>query len=318
MVASEETETARRESAGWPMRPGSLVALVTPMRDDGSIDQDTLAALCRWHVECGTDGIIALGTTGESSTLSMEERADVLSVCRQELAGKVPLMVGTGTIDPKEVVRNNEQAIAFGADACLTVTPYYVKPTQQGMINHFSYIADATPLPMLLYNVPGRTAADLQVETVAVLSRHERIFGIKEATGDLKRVKALRELCGPDFMLLSGEDSNAFEFTLMGGDGVISVTSNVAPALQAAVFAAAMRGDAAAARALNAPMELLHQRLFLQANPIPVKWAVQRLGRCGGGIRMPLTQLEPPFHAPLEEAMVAAGVLKVATAHLTK
>uniref|UniRef100_A0A7S3X0W1 4-hydroxy-tetrahydrodipicolinate synthase n=1 Tax=Strombidinopsis acuminata TaxID=141414 RepID=A0A7S3X0W1_9SPIT len=297
-------------SAKNPMTPGSLVALITPMKPNGDIHFDELRSLLRWHVESGTNGVVALGTTGEASTMSMDERAAVLEVCQQELSGKLPLMVGTGTIDHKKVIAMNEQALQYGADACLVVTPYYVKPTQQGMVQFFTTIADATPLPMLLYNVPGRTAADLQPETVARLAEHERIFGIKEATGDLERVKVLRELCGPDFMLLSGEDSNAFEFTLLGGDGVISVTSNVAPAQQTKVFAAALAGDANTARELNRPLERLHQRLFLQANPIPAKWAVHRMGRSSPGIRLPLTPLDEAFHTSLEEALREAMCLE--------
>ena len=219
-AVSDEVAAAR---AGFPMRPGSLVALVTPMLPGGEIDVEALRGLLRWHAEAGTDGIVALGTTGEASTLNMEERAIVLQTCREEIVGRVPLMVGTGTIDPRGVIAMNEQALEYGADSCLVVTPYYTKPTQRGLTEFFTYVADATPkLPMLLYNVPGRTAVDLRPDTVAELAKHPSIFGIKEATGELGRVDMLRELIGPDFMLLSGEDSNANEFTLRGGDGVIS------------------------------------------------------------------------------------------------
>uniref|UniRef100_A0A7S0IND1 4-hydroxy-tetrahydrodipicolinate synthase n=1 Tax=Calcidiscus leptoporus TaxID=127549 RepID=A0A7S0IND1_9EUKA len=291
-----------------PMKAGSLVALVTPMTPDGALDLDSLRELLQWHVRSETDGIVALGTTGEASTLSMEERAAVLQVCSEEVVGKVPLMVGTGTIDPRKVIAMNEQALEYGADSCLVVTPYYTKPTQAGLLRFFRYVADATSLPLLLYNVPGRTAVDLQPHTVGELAKHPRIFGIKEATGDLARVPLLRELCGDDFMLFSGEDSNALEFTLHGGDGVISVTSNVAPAEQHLVFEAALRGDEVAAQEHNEQLKLLHQRLFLQANPIPVKWALAAAGRVPYGIRLPLCELEEPFHTPLLEAMRVAGV----------
>ena len=248
------------------MRPGSLVALVTPMRPTGELDLDALRGLLRWHVESGTDGIVALGTTGEASTLSMDERAQVLGVCQEVLDGTgVPLMVGTGTINPRSVIKMNEQALSYGADSCLVVTPYYTKPTQRGLAEFFTMVADATPLPMLLYNVPGRTAVDLKPETVAQLSKHPRIFGIKEATGELSRVSQLRQLIKQKhFMLFSGEDSNAKDFTLMGGDGTISVTSNIAPARQHQIMMAALRGDAEEMVKLNEPLNLLHQRLFLQ------------------------------------------------------
>ena len=300
----------RADSVQGPMRPGSLVALVTPMRADGSVDVERLRSLIQWHLVCETDGIVALGTTGEASTMSMDERATVLGVCRDELAGTgVPLMVGTGTIDPKRVIAMNEQAYEYGADSCLVVTPYYVKPPQQAMVTFFETIADATPLPMLLYNVPGRTASDLQPETVAQLAKHPKIFGIKEATGDLTRVEQLQRLCGDDFMLLSGEDSNAFEFTLLGGHGTISVSSNVAPVRQHAIMKAALAGNADEARRLNKELELLHQRLFSMANPIPVKWALARMGKIELGIRSPLCQLDEVYHTGLEEAMTQAGAL---------
>lgn len=297
------------DAGGKPMAPGSVVALITPMHPDGEIDVESLRTLLRWHIEEGTDGIVALGTTGEASVFSMEERATVLKVCQEEIGGKLPLMVGTGSVNPNSVIAMNKQAIEYGADSCLVVTPYYVKPTQRGMVKFYEYVADATPLPILLYNVPGRTAADLKPDTVGLLAKHPNIFGIKEATGELERVDLIREQCGKEFMLFSGEDSNAYEFTLRGGDGVISVASNVAPAIQSRVFEAALRGDATEAVRLNEPLKLLHQRLFFQANPIPVKWAVSEMGRCEGGIRLPLTELEPEFHDALRFAMRTAGAL---------
>ena len=292
------------------MRKGSLVALVTPMKKNGQIDLPALSNLLKWHKRANTDGVVVLGTTGESATLSMDERAQVLQVCREELKGKVPIMVGTGTIDPKKVILMNEQALSYGADACLVVTPYYAKPTQRGLYHFFSHVADATELPLLLYNVPGRTAVDLRPETVEELSKHPRIFGMKEATGDLSRAAELRERIGDDFMLFSGEDSNALDFTLNGGDGVISVTSNVAPALQHKIFAAALAGNENKARELNRPLMKIHQRLFLQANPIPVKWALNAMGKMDSGIRLPLTELEPDFQEPLLEALEEANLMQ--------
>lgn len=293
------------------MVPGSLVALVTPMTPSGHLDLDALRGLLRWHIEAGTDGIVALGTTGESSVLTFDERARVLEVCHTELAGRMPLMVGTGTIDPESVIKMNRQAQELGADSCLVVTPYYTKPTQRGLAEWFAKVADATDLPLLLYNVPGRTAVDMRPETVATLAAHPNIFGIKEATGELERVEQLRRLIDdvdPGFMLFSGEDSNAHDFTLRGGDGVISVLANVVPAEQAAVFQAALAGDAESAARLHQPLALLAKRLFIQPNPIPVKYAVAALGRMESAQRLPLTELDAEFQPALLEAMAAVGL----------
>lgn len=291
------------------MKPGSLVALVTPMTPSGDLDLDSLRGLLRWHVEAGTDGMVALGTTGESSVLTFDERARVLDVCVEELKGKMPLMVGTGTIDADAVIKMNQQALDAGADSCLVVTPYYTKPTQRGLVEWFTKVADAVDLPLLLYNVPGRTAVDMRPETVAQLARHPRIFGIKEATGELERVEQLRRLIrDDDFMLFSGEDSNAHDFTLRGGDGVISVLSNVVPAEQARVFKAALTGKHDEAQELHEPLALLAKRLFLQANPIPVKYAVASLGRMASAQRLPLTELDPEFQPVLLDAMADVGL----------
>lgn len=318
---------------------GSLAALVTPMDEDGSVQETQLRELLQWHLSSGTDGLVVLGTTAEASMLSAEERSFILRVTQEEVSGRLPVIVGTGTIDPKTVIRNGEEASKWGADGVLVVTPYYVKPTQKGLVQHFESIADASPLPMILYNVPGRTGVDMTPITIGQLSEHPRIAGVKvraprprphrprptarapvliasrptapprqEATGDVLRVAPLRELCGPNFLLYSGDDATAVDFVLAGGDGSISVTTNVAPSTMREIMACARIGDAARARELNAQLELLHRRLFLQSNPIPVKWALNKMGRVGPGIRAPLTPLESEFHSPLLEAMDVAGL----------
>lgn len=292
-----------------PLKKGSQVALVTPMTSSGAVDKAKLRDLLEWHVDQGTDGIVALGTTGEAATMSMAEREEVLTVVTDVCKGKVPTMVGVGTINPDSTVAMAKQAQDCGADSVLVVTPYYVKPTQKGCVKFFNHVAEATDLPMILYNVPGRTACDLLPETVAELRKNPKIVGIKEATGDNSRVAVLRDLCGEDFLLYSGEDSASMDFCLKGGDGSISVTANVAPAAMTKMLCAAADGDAATAEGLNEPLKLLHDRLFLQSNPIPAKWALNRMGKIGDGIRLPLTWLEDEFHAPLEEAMASAGLL---------
>jgi len=278
------------------------------MDADGQVQQDKLRELLRWHVECGTNGMVILGTTAEASTLTQAERELVMRTAQEEIGGRMPMIVGTGTIQPEAVIRQGEQAAAFGADGVLVVTPYYVKPTQKGLVRHFEAIADASSLPVILYNVPGRTGVDMTPITIGQLSQHPRIVGVKEATGDVMRVAPLRELCGPNFLLYSGDDATAVDFVLAGGDGAISVTTNVAPAMMRDVMACARIGDAVRARELNAQLELLHRRLFLQSNPIPVKWALGQMGRAGPGIRPPLTVLEPEFHTPVLEALEVAGI----------
>jgi len=290
-----------------PINDGSNVAIITPMNVDGSIDEGKFRELLRWHVECKTDGIVALGTTGESAILDMNERAQVLKIVKEEVKGKIPIIVGTGTISPSKVIAMNQQALDFEADALLIVTPYYVKPPQRALVKHFTDIAQLTPLPIILYNVPGRTGVDLKPETVAELSAVSNIIGVKEATGDNTRVKSLRELIGPDFKLYSGEDAACKDFVLAGGNGVISVTSNVAPKEMHEMMMAALAGDVAKANKIDSTLQMLHKNLFLEANPIPVKWAVHRLGRVGPGIRAPLVGLDPALHSKLEDAIRAAG-----------
>lgn len=298
------------EGARMPIKRGSMVALVTPMKPDGAVDEEQLRTLLQWHVACQTDGVVVLGTTGEASTLSFEERARVLDITAEEIKGKIPIVVGTGTIDPRTVVKLTQQAVNHGADASLVVTPYYVKPTQKGLVSHFGYVAEAVDLPCLLYNVPGRTGSDIKPETAAeVAAKNPSVIGIKEATGDVSRVAAIRKVAGNKFLLYSGDDETGAEFVLKGGDGVISVTSNVVPDVMHQLMMAALAKDAALTEQLNKPLELLHQRLFLQSNPIPAKWALYRMGKIGAGIRPPMTVMEEEFHKPLEEALKAAGAI---------
>mmetsp|Transcript_49943 Transcript_49943/g.85860 ORF Transcript_49943/g.85860 Transcript_49943/m.85860 type:complete len:338 (+) Transcript_49943:63-1076(+) len=291
-----------------PMSDGSNVAIITPMKPNGDIDEGAFREILRWHVECETDGIVALGTTGEASTLNMDERAQVLKIVVEEVKGKIPIIAGTGTIKTSGCIEMAQQAKDMGADATLVVTPYYVKPPQRALITHFTAIANAVDLPIMLYNVPGRTGCDMKPETVAELAKVKNIVAVKEATGDNSRVATLRELCGPDFKLYSGEDAAGKDFVLSGGNGVVSVTSNVAPAEMHQMMMAALKGDAAKATEIDDALQMLHKRLFLEANPIPVKWALHRMGRADVGVRPPLCPLDPALDAPLCEALQAAGI----------
>ncbi len=287
---------------------GSMVALATPMEDSGAIDYPALNDLIEFHIDQGSDAIVAVGTTGESATLDFEEHCQVIRAVVDRVDGRVPVIAGTGANSTREAIELTLCAQESGADAALLVTPYYNKPTQEGLYQHHKLIAETVPLPQILYNVPGRTACDMLPDTVARLADVPNIIGIKEATGDLDRMREIRELCGDRLDLYSGDDATGLEFLLAGGKGVISVTTNVAPAAMSAMCAAAAAGEAERAREINQSLALLHERLFLEANPIPVKWAVQQLGLIKGGIRLPLTPLSEPFHAPLREAMEQAGV----------
>ena len=285
---------------------GSNVALVTPMvAGSNAVDYGALRSLLEWHVECGTAGVVALGTTGEASTLSGEERDEVLRTAVDVCGGVVPVVAGTGTIDTERAIAMGRRAAELGADGTLVVTPYYVKPPQAALVAHFTAIADAVDLPMILYNVPGRTGVDLLPATVAELARHDRIVGIKEATGDNARVAVLREQCGDDFLLYSGEDAMGREFVALGGDGVISVTANVAPRDMQTMLA---NPNKSSSIKIDAKLRALHEKLFVQANPIPVKWALHRAGRMGAGIRSPLAALEPQFHEDIDDALRFADV----------
>ncbi|CAI8956235.1 4-hydroxy-tetrahydrodipicolinate synthase [Methylocaldum szegediense] len=291
------------------MIQGSIVALVTPMKRDGSLDDESLSRLIEFHIEQGTDAIVAVGTTGESATLDEEEHCRVIQFVVDRVAGRIPVIAGTGANSTTEAINLTKRAKDMGADACLLVTPYYNKPTQEGLYRHYKAVAEAVDIPQILYNVPGRTACDMLPATVARLAQIPNIVGIKEATGNLDRAKEIMRLCGPDFLLYSGDDATACEFCLLGGKGVISVTANVAPKLMHEMCAAAIAGDAETARAIDAKLSALHRDLFIESNPIPVKWAVHELGMIDTGIRLPLTWLSDSCHEQVRNAMRQAGVI---------
>jgi 4-hydroxy-tetrahydrodipicolinate synthase len=287
---------------------GSMVALITPMHTDGSVDYASLEKLVDFHVENGSSAIISMGTTGESATLDEKEHCEVIRRTVAMANERIPVIAGTGANSTSEAIILTRCAMHAGADACLLVTPYYNKPTQQGLYLHHRKIAEQVPIAQILYNVPGRTACDMLPATVARLAEISNIIGIKEATGDLSRLVEIQRLCGDNFDCYSGDDASGTEFMLQGGQGVISVTTNVAPAAMAAMCAAALAGDRDKAMELNRPLERLHDRLFLEANPIPVKWALMKMGLAQAGIRLPLTVLSAQYHDEVREALDAAGV----------
>lgn len=291
------------------MISGSMVALVTPMDAQGGLDWDALSKLVDFHLQEGTNAIVAVGTTGESATLDVHEHVEVIRRVVDQVAGRIPVIAGTGANSTREAVELTQNAKSVGADACLLVTPYYNKPTQEGLYQHFRHIAENVAIPQILYNVPGRTACDMLPETVERLSKIANIIGIKEATGDLQRAQDILNRVSSDFLVYSGDDATAVELMLMGGKGNISVTANVAPRAMAELCAAAMRGDAATARAINERLMPLHKNLFIESNPIPVKWALHEMGLMQDGIRLPLTWLSPRCHEPLRQAMRQSGVL---------
>lgn len=288
---------------------GSMVALVTPMFADGSVDFDSLSKLVDFHVDNGTAAIVSMGTTGESATLDMDEHCDVMRRTVEMVAGRVPVIAGSGANSTSEAIELTRCAQQGGADACLLVTPYYNKPTQEGLFLHHKLIAETVDIPQILYNVPGRTACDMLPETVIRLSEVPNIIGIKEATGELGRLRQILDGVSDDFDLYSGDDATGTEFLLQGGHGVISVTTNVAPRAMSEMCAAALAGDRGRAMELNQPLLGLHNNLFLEANPIPVKWALHEMGLIPEGIRLPLTQLSEQFHEPVRQAMHDAGVI---------
>ncbi|MBA1445189.1 MAG: 4-hydroxy-tetrahydrodipicolinate synthase [Chromatiales bacterium] len=287
---------------------GSMVAMVTPMKEGGSLDDEALYRLVDFHVEMGTDAIIVMGTTGESATLDETEHCGVIRKVVEYAAGRIPVIAGTGANSTTEAISLTRCAMEAGADACLLVTPYYNKPTQEGLYLHHKAVAEAVDIPQILYNVPGRTACDMLPETVARLAEVENIIGVKEASGDLQRVTRIRELCGPDFAIYSGDDATGCESMLIGGDGVISVTSNVAPKLMRQMCEAALAGEREAAERLDAEVAALHAALFVESNPIPVKWAVVEMGLASKGIRLPLTWLSEVHQPKVRAAMEQAGV----------
>jgi len=291
------------------MIAGSMVALVTPMDAQGRLDWDSLSKLVDFHLKNGTHAIVAVGTTGESATLDVEEHIAVIKAVVKQVAGRIPVIAGTGANSTREAVELTRNAKEAGADACLLVVPYYNKPTQEGLYQHFRAIAEAVDIPQILYNVPGRTACDMQAETVIRLSSVKNIIGIKEATGDLQRAKAILAGVPSDFLVYSGDDATAVELILLGGKGNISVTANVAPRAMSQMCAAAMAGDAAKARAIHETLMPLNKTLFIESNPIPVKWALHEMGLMPDGIRLPLTWLSAACHEPLRQAMRQSGVL---------
>lgn len=290
------------------MIQGSIVALVTPMEEDGALDIDSLNRLIEFHIEQGTDAIVAVGTTGESATLDEDEHCEVIRLTVERVAGRVPVIAGTGANSTKEAINLTQKAKQLGADTCLLVTPYYNKPTQEGLYRHYKAVAEAVDIPQILYNVPGRTGCDLLPATIGRLAGVPNIIGIKEATGKLDRLEEIIRLCGPDFLLYSGDDATACEFCLRGGHGVISVTTNVAPKLMHEMVAAARAGDRAKAEAIDAKLAGLHKDLFIESNPIPVKWAVHEMGFIKTGIRLPLTWLSDTCRESVRAAMRQAEV----------
>ncbi len=287
---------------------GSMVALVTPMNENETVDYTALASLIEWHIAAGTQAIVAVGTTGESATLDMSEHCAVIRFVVEQVAGRITVIAGTGANSTTEAIELTQCAKAAGADACLLVTPYYNKPTQEGLFLHHKKIAEAVDIPQILYNVPGRTACDMQPETIGRLAHISNIIGVKEATGDLSRVAKIQALVPANFYLYSGDDATAVDFILLGGHGGISVTANVVPDQVARAYQAALVGDATLAHQLDQPLALLHQRLFVEANPIPVKWALAQMNKINSAIRLPLTPLSKPFHGLVFEAMNQAGV----------
>ncbi|SDU13186.1 4-hydroxy-tetrahydrodipicolinate synthase [Halopseudomonas salegens] len=291
------------------MIAGSLVALATPMDSRGNLDWQALARLIDFHLEQGTDGIVAVGTTGESATLDMDEHKEAIRRVVDQVAGRIPVIAGTGANSTREAVELTEAARSVGADACLLVTPYYNKPTQEGLYQHHKFIAEAVAIPQILYNVPGRTAVDMLPDTVERLADIPNIVGIKEATGDMQRAAELVERVGDRLAIYSGDDATAVELILLGGKGNVSVTANVAPKAMHDLCVAALAGDADTARRLNEALMPLHRLLFIESNPIPVKWALQEMGLIGDGIRLPLTPLSERCHAPVRDALRDCGLL---------
>jgi 4-hydroxy-tetrahydrodipicolinate synthase len=291
------------------MFTGSLVALVTPMHPDGALDMPRYRALIDWHVEQGTHGLVVVGTTGESPTVDTAEHCELIRVAVEQAAGRLPVIAGTGANSTAEAIELTRCAKAAGAAAGLSVAPYYNKPTQEGLYRHYRAIAEAVDLPLILYNVPGRTACDIANDTALRLAQVPGVVGIKDATGNIERGSALIQAAPAHFAVYSGDDASALALMLLGARGVISVTANVAPLAMRELCAAALAGDLARARELNFRLLGLHQKLFVEANPIPVKWALAAMGRIEAGIRPPLSILSPQFHDALRVALKEAGSL---------
>jgi 4-hydroxy-tetrahydrodipicolinate synthase len=288
---------------------GSIPAIVTPMHEDGSLDLPAFRKLIDWHVEEGTDALVVVGTSGESATLDVEEHILMVRTAVEHAAGRMPIIAGAGGNSTAEAIELTKHAKAVGAQASLQVVPYYNKPTQEGMYRHFAKIAEAVDLPVVLYNVPGRTVADMANETILRLAQVPGIVGVKEATGNLDRAAHLIKHAPAGFKIFSGDDPTAIALMLLGGHGNISVTANVAPRQMSELCRAALEGDAKTARAIHMKLLSLHKNLFIESNPIPVKWALQELGRMEGGIRLPLTPLDERYHDVVRTAMREAGLI---------
>ncbi len=290
------------------MMKGSIVALVTPMKPDGTVDEKSLSQLVEWHIAEKTAGLVIAGTTGEGSTLTEAEQYDLISKVVKQVSGRIPVIAGTGSLSTQHTIYLTLNAKKAGADAALIVTPYYNKPSQNGLVAHYKEIAESTAFPIILYNVPGRTACDMLPETVERLAKVPGIIGIKEATGQPARTAEIFKRCGKQFAIYSGDDATALDSMQGGASGVISVTANIAPKKMAEMCTAALEGDMALATQLNNELMPLHKKLFLESNPVPTKWVLTQMGLIPPGIRLPLLSLDPKFHTELKEAMNAAGV----------
>jgi 4-hydroxy-tetrahydrodipicolinate synthase len=291
------------------MLRGSIVALVTPMKADGAVDFEALESLIEWHVAEGTHGIVPMGTTGESATLDTPEHIVVIRRTIEVVDGRIPVIAGTGSNSTAESIHQTQEAERLGADACLLVTPYYNRPTQEGLFQHYQAIAEVTDIPLVLYNVPPRTACDMKAETVARLAEIESIVGIKEACGDPERVAEIRSLVPEDFFVLSGEDAQTMRMLELGAVGTISVTANVMPRLMSEFCDAFLAGDVERAREIDALLQPLHRMLFIETSPTPTKWALYEMGRIDRGIRLPLIELSGPHREPLRALLKELGAL---------
>ncbi|WP_194755449.1 4-hydroxy-tetrahydrodipicolinate synthase [Aliidiomarina indica] len=292
------------------MLTGSMVALVTPFTSNGNVDYKLLTELVEFHIQYGSDAIVSVGTTGESPTLSHDEHVDVVRATVEVAAGRIKVIAGNGSNSTHEAVQLTERIAVLGVDGFLNVTPYYNKPSRRGIIEHYRHVGEASDLPQFLYNVPGRTCCDLLPDLVGELAQLPNIVGIKEATGDVSRVAELQRICGHDFILLSGDDPTSREFMLAGGHGVISVTANLMPQTMKRMVDAATRGDVDLANELDRKLAPLHEALFIEANPIPVKWAMARLGWIQANYRLPLTEPELASEKVIEQALINSGQLK--------
>lgn len=290
------------------MFAGSIVALVTPMKKEGLIDQKSLHDLIEWHIASGTNALVVTGTTGESATLTTDEKYDIISSAVEQVAKRIPVIAGTGTASTQHTIELTRNAKKAGADAALIITPYAIKPSQNGLYEHYKQIAQKVALPIILYNVPNRTACDLLPDTVKRLAKIHNIIGIKEATGNPERALEIAQLCGKNFSIYSGDDATALDLMLNGAKGVISVTSNVAPRKMHEFCKAALNGNKAIAEKLHKELMPLHKKLFLETNPVPTKWALYKMGLIPEGIRLPLLPLDVKYHAELQEALAGAGI----------